>query len=371
MAFIFMEFVNGAPLGRLVADGVRDNEALLNIPRQTAVALDYAHKKGIVHRDIKPANIMVQEDGQAKITDFGVAKINSQQMTQSGALMGTPNYMPPEQVQGLPVDGRSDQFSLSVVAYEVLTGEKPFSGDYLPTLLYKIVREDPVEPRRLNPTLGPQVDLVLRKAMAKNQGDRYLTCAQFVHELAAALAMSPGWRPQSRGTSQNMPTIGGATASAAIGDGRTAGARPPGMPPPPPFPPGISPGPPLPGIRTAARDQSDRNPLLRSLVWVLVAVGILGLGVLGAQRFLFNNGDEKPAPIAASKPAPTDPQTPGPVAKEKPSPMPPPVKEQSVPTPPTDQQPKPDLRRTRTDLPQPHPGSAHAHAFITNPPEPT
>ena len=207
MAFIFMEFVNGAPLERLVADGVRDNEALLNILRQTAVALDYAHKKGIVHRDIKPANIMIQEDGQAKITDFGVAKINSQQMTQSGALMGTPNYMPPEQVQGLPVDGRSDQFSLSVVAYEVLTGEKPFSGDYLPTLLYKIVREDPVEPRRLNPTLGPQVDLVLRKAMAKNPNDRFLTCAQFVHELAAALAMSPGWRPQSRGTSQSMPTI--------------------------------------------------------------------------------------------------------------------------------------------------------------------
>src|SRR6266568_2956787 len=115
MAFIFMEFVNGAPLERLVADGVRDNEVLLNILRQTALALDYAHKKGIVHRVIKPANIMIQEDGQAKITDFGVAKINSQQMTQSGALMGTPNYMPPEQVQGLPVDGRSDQFSLGVI----------------------------------------------------------------------------------------------------------------------------------------------------------------------------------------------------------------------------------------------------------------
>src|SRR5260370_5991114 len=269
MAFILMEFVHGAPLERLVAEGVPDNEVLLNILRQTALALDYAHKKGIVHRDIKPANIMIQEDGQAKITDFGVAKINSQEMTQSGALMGTPNYMPPEQVQGLPVDGRSDQFSLSVVAYEVLTGEKPFSGDYLPTLLYKIVREDPVEPRRLNPTLGPQVDLVLRKAMAKNQGDRYLTCAQFVHELAAALAMSPGWRPQSRGTSQNMPTIGGATSPAAVGDGRGVG-MPPGMPPPPAFLPATS----RPGARTAARDQSDRNPLLRSLVRELVAIGI-------------------------------------------------------------------------------------------------
>ncbi len=116
------------------------------------------------------------------------------------------------------------------------------------------------------------------------------------------------------------------------------------------------------------RDQGDRNPLLRSLVWVLVAVGILGLGVLGAQRFLFNNGDEKPAPIAASKPAPTDPQTPVPVPKEKPSPMPPPVKEQRDTTPPTDQQPKPDVRRTRTDVPQPQPGGDHTVGFVTDPP---
>ena len=96
---------------------------------------------------------MIHEDGTAKVTDFGVAKIVSQQMTQAGTIMGTPSYMSPEQVQGGAIHGRADQFSLAVIAYEVLTGEKPFTAEYLPTLLYKIVREDPPPPQRLNPTL--------------------------------------------------------------------------------------------------------------------------------------------------------------------------------------------------------------------------
>ncbi len=140
--------------------------------RQTATALDYAHQKGIVHRDIKPANILIHERTHAKITDFGVAKIMSQQMTQSGVMMGTPNYMSPEQVQGHAVDGRADQFSLAVIAYEMLTGEKPFLADQLPALLFRIVREDPVPPQRLNPTIGPQVEVVLKKALAKSANDR-------------------------------------------------------------------------------------------------------------------------------------------------------------------------------------------------------
>ncbi len=150
-----------------------DKETLLSILRQTAAALDYAHKKGIVHRDIKPANIMIHEDGTAKVTDFGVAKIVSQQMTQAGTMMGTPSYMSPEQVQGAAISGQADQFALAVISYEALTGEKPFAAEYLPSLLYKIVREEPLPPQRLNPTLGPQVEAVLRKALSKNPDDRY------------------------------------------------------------------------------------------------------------------------------------------------------------------------------------------------------
>src|SRR6202051_5338586 len=123
LAYIFMELVNGPALDKMLkAEQTPDKETLLSILRQVATALDYAHKKGIVHRDIKPANIMVHEDGTAKVTDFGVAKIVSQQMTQAGTIMGTPSYMSPEQVQGGMISGRADQFSLAVIAYEVLTG---------------------------------------------------------------------------------------------------------------------------------------------------------------------------------------------------------------------------------------------------------
>ncbi len=209
MAYIFMEFVNGPPLEKmLLAAQTPDKETLLSIFRQTAAALDYAHKKGIVHRDIKPANIMIHEDGTAKITDFGVAKIVSQQMTVAGTMMGTPSYMSPEQIQGGAITGRTDQFSLAVVAYEVLTGEKPFTAEYLPTLLYRIVREEPLPPQRLNTTLGAAVEPVLRKALAKNSAERYETCADFISALAVACNATPGWIPLPRGASQNMPTSG-------------------------------------------------------------------------------------------------------------------------------------------------------------------
>src|SRR6202162_1482701 len=112
MAYIFMEFVNGPPLEKMLKhEQTPDGETLLSIFRQVGAALDYAHKKGIVHRDIKPANIMIHEDGTAKITDFGVAKIMSQQMTVAGMMMGTPSYMSPEQIQGGAVAGSADQFA--------------------------------------------------------------------------------------------------------------------------------------------------------------------------------------------------------------------------------------------------------------------
>src|SRR5579863_9422538 len=192
LAYIFMEFVDGPPLEKLLGEPTPpDRDLILAILRQTASALDYAHSKGIVHRDIKPANIMLHEGVQAKVTDFGVAKILSQQMTQSGTMMGTPNYMSPEQVQGHAVDGRADQFSLAVIAYEIITGEKPFLADQLPSLLYRIVREDPVAPQRLNPSVGPQMEAVLRKALSKNATERYASCMEFIEALAVACNTNP------------------------------------------------------------------------------------------------------------------------------------------------------------------------------------
>lgn len=285
LAYIFMEYVDGPPLEKLLnAPEALERERILAIFRQTATALDYAHKKGIVHRDVKPANILIHEGTVAKVTDFGVAKILSQQMTQTGVMMGTPNYMSPEQVQGHAVDGRADQFALAVIAYEVLTGEKPFVADHLPSLLYRIVREDPVPPQRLNPTLGPQVEVVLRKALAKGATERYPSCVEFVEALASACATNPAWHPLPRSTAMTMPTIGG---GAAIDH---TSARPP-IPPPAPAPAPAQQQPPA--ARVPVRDEVESgNPLLKSLVWMLVGIGLVGLVLFGAQKFLFNRNAE-------------------------------------------------------------------------------
>ena len=116
--------------------------------------------------------------------------------------------MSPEQVQGIPVTGQADQFSLAVMAYEALTGEKPFTAEYLPTLLYKTVREEPIPPTLLNPTLDAQVDVAMRRALAKKPEDRFPSCAEFIEALAEALNAAPGWTPLPRGASHYISTVG-------------------------------------------------------------------------------------------------------------------------------------------------------------------
>ena len=199
LAYIFMEFVDGPPLEQVLSssESLRPQQ-LTGILRQVAQALDYAHKKGIVHRDIKPANIMLDGDGSAKITDFGVAKILSQEMTQAGAMMGTPNYMSPEQIDGGEISGATDQFALGVIAYEVLTGEKPFQADTIPTLMFKILKDEPRPAREINPSLPGSAGAVLAKAMAKSPADRFESCEAFVDALAGALATAPDWAPMER-----------------------------------------------------------------------------------------------------------------------------------------------------------------------------
>jgi len=207
LAYIAMEYVNGPTLDQLLSGPPLAPERIFSILRQTAAALDYAHQKGIVHRDIKPANIMVAEGGAVKITDFGIAKINtSEQFTMTGTIVGTPHYMAPEQVQGLAVDGRADQFSLAVIVFEMLTGEKPFTGEQLTTVVYKIVAEEPVPPHRLNSTLSQQISNVLRKALAKKPDARYPNCQKFVDALEAACNAAKGWQPLARGGSLTLPT---------------------------------------------------------------------------------------------------------------------------------------------------------------------
>ncbi len=328
LAYIFMECVDGPPLEKVLnsQDPPLGGDVALSILRQTATGLDYAHKKGIVHRDIKPANILIHERTHAKITDFGVAKIISQQMTQSGVMMGTPNYMSPEQVQGHAVDGRADQFSLAVIAYEILTGEKPFLAEQLPALLFRIVREDPVGPQRLNPTIGPQVEVVLRKALAKNANDRYGTCMEFVDALAAALQSSPGWHPLPRSSAHSMPTFAGAAVEPA-GSRPTPAAASGAQPP-------VVPAEPQRNIRldeTGDQAGARGNPLLKSLVWMLVGIGLVGLVLFGAQKYLFDRNSEPAPSVGDTQPSTTSPTPPA--AADNSATKPSPVGQSQVPTP--------------------------------------
>ncbi len=182
--YLTMEFLEGRTLHDLMEEQpIFTIDSILPIFEQITSALHYAHSRHIIHRDIKPANIMVLENRVVKVTDFGIAKIMSGGMTQTGGILGTPNYMSPEQVTGRPVDGRADIFSLGVILYELVTGTKPFGGDNITTVIYRIVHENPVPPRELDASIHPGVARIISKALNKNPAERYANCLELMEEL--------------------------------------------------------------------------------------------------------------------------------------------------------------------------------------------
>lgn len=182
--FLAMEFLEGKSLQDLVeAQTVLPVETIVPMYEQVCSALDHAHAHKVIHRDIKPANIMILDSGLVKVTDFGIAKMMSMGMTQAGQILGTPNYMSPEQVKGRQIDGRSDIFALGVVLYELVTGEKPFGGQNITTVIYKIINENPIPPRELDATIHPGLSYVIQKALAKNPDERYQVCRELAEDL--------------------------------------------------------------------------------------------------------------------------------------------------------------------------------------------
>lgn len=189
-AFIAMEFVQGRELKDLFEADERIPLPMVGrLMGQLLDALGHAHRHGVTHRDIKPANIILLADNTVKVADFGVARIESSNLTQTGTVIGTPSYMSPEQFMGQTVDGRSDLFSAGVVLYQLLTGEKPFTGA-LTTIMHKVLKEDPTWPSVLNVHVNARLDAVVRKALAKRPDDRFQDAAAFRAALDAALLAS-------------------------------------------------------------------------------------------------------------------------------------------------------------------------------------
>jgi serine/threonine-protein kinase len=218
--YITMELVEGKSLQALLDDGHGfPLPRTLRIMDQTCSALQFAHERNVIHRDIKPANLMLTADDTVKVTDFGTAKIlQFGTVQQTAHVMGTPSYMSPEQVKGRAVDGRSDIFSLGVMLYEMVTGEKPFPGQNITTVIYKIVNEEPVPPRQINPSIHAGISAVVMKALAKDPEQRYQSCREMLEDLRAYRTIAP-----AGGNPQSTMVMGGGSPDATLISGSAGG----------------------------------------------------------------------------------------------------------------------------------------------------
>lgn len=243
IAFIAMEFIKGRELKDYFDENrrfpIKDTGRIMG---EILDALAHAHAHGVTHRDMKPANVILLDGSAAvKVADFGIARIETSELTQAGTVLGTPSYMSPEQFLGQPVDGRSDLFSCGVILYQFLTGEKPFTGA-VTTIMHKVLKEEPLAPSMLNATLPPAWDAVIRKAMAKNPAERYQTAAEFAHAVrdvvegkaAAAdstvINLAEATIARAAGAARHTDTIASAPGGAAAASAPPSPSAPAGKP---------------------------------------------------------------------------------------------------------------------------------------------
>jgi eukaryotic-like serine/threonine-protein kinase len=276
LAYIVMEFVDGPSLKTLLdreerfalADTVRVMDDLLT-------GLQFSHERGVVHRDIKPANVMLTSAGQAKIADFGIARIESSSMTQAGTLLGTPAYMSPEQFMGQVADARTDIYSSGVLLYLLLTGERPFEGG-MSSIMHKALNTEPPVPSLLSVTAPPSFDAVVRRAMAKRPEDRFPSARAFAEAIRAALERQI--EPPAR-----------------LDEATMVAARP---------------------QRPAPRVVPVASPAKRSNAPIITVVALIALGVLGGGAWFLLRSPAPPIGTIAP------PQAPAPVAEVTPPPPP-------------------------------------------------
>jgi serine/threonine-protein kinase len=342
--YLVMELLEGRTLQAFLQEkGKLEPEEVLRILTPVAEALDHAHKAGILHRDIKPANIMVLPDGRAKLMDFGVAHVETSVMTTAGQIFGSPSYMSPEQVSGNDVDSRSDLYSLAVVAYEILTGQRPFQGNSLTSIIYKVMSEVPAPPRQWNSALPERYDDVFERALAKDPKRRYATGGEFLaaldlKEFDVALASSVA-EPVS-------------TAPAASADASTPAAPPTTRPKSESSATAT-----LAGDGVAARLAQDAatpgaaGPPKATRLW-LGAAGAVAVGVL-AFVFLRHPSDTATDGLRVAAPSPLPTVTPSPAATPVPSAT---VSPTAAPSPtPRAPRPRPTVAPTPPTAPTPEP----------------
>jgi len=192
MAFIVMEYVEGQELRRLLAQGARYGLIeIFEIMKQLLGALDYSHKQGVVHRDVKPANLMVMPGPKVKVMDFGIARLESSDLTQAGTIVGTPTHMAPEQLMGLPADGRADLWASGVILYELLTGVSPFVAETPAAVMHKVLQGEVPPPSSLDAKLPAGFDAVVQRALARKPEERFQTAREFHGALLQALQGKP------------------------------------------------------------------------------------------------------------------------------------------------------------------------------------
>ncbi|WP_434451948.1 Stk1 family PASTA domain-containing Ser/Thr kinase [Lentzea sp. E54] len=198
LPYIVMEFVDGRTLRDIVkTQGPLSGKRAMEVMADVSAALDFSHRHGIVHRDVKPANVMITKSGAVKVMDFGIARAlhdGQAAVTQTAAVIGTAQYLSPEQARGESVDARSDVYAAGCVLFELLTGEPPFTGDSPVAVAYQHVREDPKAPSQLNPKVSPQLDAIVLKAMSKGPANRYQSAAEMRGDLVRVLS---GQRPSA------------------------------------------------------------------------------------------------------------------------------------------------------------------------------
>jgi serine/threonine-protein kinase len=211
--YIAMEYLDGRTLKELIVGrGAAPVNVAIEYARQILSALRFAHRHGIVHRDIKPHNVLVDGEGRVKVTDFGIARAGASQMTEAGSIVGTAQYLSPEQARGGEVDPRSDLYSLGIVLYELLTGKTPFDGETPVEIAMKHLSQTPKPPSKLRPDVPPELDMVVLRALSKNPDDRY----QDADEMEADLERVARGRPVAATTVDSATQVLRAPAAAAV-----------------------------------------------------------------------------------------------------------------------------------------------------------